>query len=546
MTGASSLPLQTWGGEFPVQYSSNLAIIFMVIFSLVMIGIGILAGRYQSSEEDYYVAGRSAGILVIALSIFASIQSGWGIVGFPGSAYRTGFEFIFIMGTSVIVGFVVAFWLLARKMRLLGEVRNAITAPDAMYYRFEDERVRLLGATAVFLGSMGYLASQYAALGIIGALVLPVGFYQALIIGLIVLGFYTVIGGILAAIWSDAIQGAMMIVGAFLTVYYVFTNFEGGFSGMVSTLETQSPQIFEFTMLGGNGLASIGFLISAIIIGLTLAGQPHAITKFYMTKRVSILKWGALISGLGYLLTSLYWWVGPLMRAAVARGQFGGELPAPDVALPMALIEFAPPVVTAFVLTSIVAAIMSTSNAFLNVGAAAIVHDFLMKHRDVDLSDHQQVLWSRVATGGLLVGAGVVAATFPGLIFVLGAAGWAIFASVIFPGVALAYNWGGATTEGVLWGGGVGLGTTVAFAYGAQYFGLSLPVGLLGGQVATVLGIVVFVGVSMVTDTNSYDDMADDIQTVLAVPRISGEPGEGGGARTVQADGGSQRSNQDS
>ncbi|QLG49118.1 sodium:solute symporter family transporter [Natrinema halophilum] len=536
------VPLQTWGGELPVQYSSNLAIVFMVIFSLVMIGIGILAGRYQSSEEDYYVAGRSAGILVIALSVFASIQSGWGIVGFPGSAYQTGFEFIFIMGTSVILGFVVAYWLLARKMRLLGEVRNAITAPDAMYYRFEDERVRLLGAAAVFLGSMGYLASQYAALGIIGALVLPVGFYEALIVGLIVLGFYTVIGGILAAIWSDAIQGGMMIIGAFLTVFYVFTNFEGGFDGMVTTLQSQSPEMFQFTLLGGDGLASVGFLLSAIIIGLTLPGQPHAITKFYMSKRVSILKWGALISGLGYLMTSLYWWVGPLMRAAVSRGQFGGELPATDVALPMALIEYAPPVVTAFVLTSIVAAIMSTSNAFLNIGAAAIVHDFLIQYMNTDLSDSQQVLWSRVVTGGLLVGAGVIAATFPGLIFVLGAAGWAIFASVIFPGVALAYNWRGATTEGILWGGAVGLGTTVAFAYGAQYVGLTLPVGLLGGQVATVLGILVFIGVSLVTDTCSYNDVPDDIQTVLDVSRVSGQTSDG---RALGADGGSRQADQE-
>ncbi len=535
MTPTAIGPLQTWGGELPVQYSSDLAIAFMVVFSVLMIGIGVLAGRYQSNEEDYYVAGRSAGILVISLSIFASIQSGWGIVGFPASAYETGFEFIFVMGTAVIMGFVVAYWLLARKMRLLGEVRNAITAPDAMYHRFGDDRIRLLGATSVFLGSMGYLASQYAALGIIGALVLPVGFDEALVIGLIVLGFYTVIGGILAAIWSDAIQGAMMIVGAFLTVFFVFTNFEGGFEGMVQTLSQDAPGMFQFTLLGGDGLASLGFLLSAVVIGLTLAGQPHAITKFYMTRRVSILKWGALISGLGYLFTSLYWWIGPMMRAAVSRGQFGGELPATDAALPMALIEYAPPVVTAFVLTSIVAAIMSTSNAFLNVGAAAIVHDFFIKHRGYDLTDRQQVLWSRVATAGLLVGAGLVAATFPGLIFVLGAAGWAIFASVIFPGVALAYNWSGATSEGAFWGGVVGLVTTLAFAYGANYVGFSLPLGLLGGQVATVLAILVFVGVSMVTDTAAGEDMPQDIQAVVDVPRISGQTRPGG---AVQADGG--------
>ena len=513
--------LQAWGGDLGIEYYSPTAVIFIAIFALLMIGIGIAASRYQTNQEEYFAAGRRAGILVIAISIFASVQSGWGMVGVTGSVFNYGFEYMLSTSGVIILGFAISYWLLGRKMRMLGEVKNAITVPDAMYYRFNDERIRLLGAASVLFGSMGYLAAQYAALGIIGALILPVGFYQALILGLIVIGFYTVIGGMLAAIWSDAIQGIMMIIGGVLTAYYVITGYPNGFSGMISSIQTTTPAFFDFTILGMDGLAPIGFILSVLVIQLTVAGQPQAITKFYMIRDISLLKWGALITGSAYLISTLYWWSAPFVRAAVAQGTIG-ELPTPDATLPVAVIEFAPDIVVAFVLTAVIAAIMSTSNAFLNMGASAVVHDLMINNQGMELTDQQEVRWSRIVTGFLLITAGILAATFPGLIFVLGAAGWALFASVIFPCVAIAYNWRGATAEGALWGSGTGFALTIIFAYAAEYLGFGLPLGVLGGQLAMMTGFILFVGVSKMTDTSDYGDLSDDIQDVMDLGRIRG------------------------
>lgn len=325
----------------------------------------------------------------------------------------------------------------------------------------------------------------------------------------------------LAAIWSDAIQGLMMIIGGALTSYYVITGFPNGFNGMISTLQSTSPAFFDFTILGMNGIAPIGFIVSVIVIQLTVAGQPHAITKFYMVREISLLKWGALITGAAYLISTLYWWSAPFVRAAVERGLIN-EPTTPDATLPIALIEFAPDVVIAFVLTAVIAAIMSTSNAFLNMGASAVVHDIMINYSSRELTNRQEVLLSRVTTVVLLAAAGILAATFPGLIFVLGAAGWALFASVIFPCVAIAYNWKGATTEGALWGSGIGFGLTIVFAYAVEYFGISLPFGFLGGQLAMLIGFTVFIGVSLVTNTSDYADLNNDIQDVMDLGRIKG------------------------
>ncbi|TYL37750.1 Na+:solute symporter [Natronococcus pandeyae] len=531
---STTVPLQTWGEELGVEYYSPNALVLFVFFSLLMVAIGILAGRYQTDREEYFVAGRRGGVFVVALAMFASIQSGWGMIGVTGTGFVVGLEYMIIVAVGTPFGFVLSYWLLGRKMRMLGELRDAITVPDAMYYRFEDERVRLLGATAVLLGCMGYLAAQYAALGIVGALVLPVSFFEALLIGLAVVGFYTVVGGMLASIWSDAIQGVLMVFGAVLTAYYVIANYPGGTDAMITTISAEQPEFFNFTLLGMDGLGAIGFLLSVVVIQLTVAGQPHATTKFYMIRDVSLLRWGAFITAFAYMLTALYWVTAPFVRAAI----FEGHVPDPgnpDAALPLALLEFAPDVVIAFVLVAIIAAIMSTSNAFLNMGASAVVHDYFLEHRGEEITDDQEVLYGRLTTLAILAVAGIIAATFPGLIFVLGAAGWAIFASVLFPCVAIAYNWRGATAEGALWGSAVGLALTLVMAYGVEYLGFSLPLGILGGQLAMVIGYAVFVGVSLVTSTNTYEDLDPDIQEVMDLGRVRGGTVS---SPTVAADGG--------
>lgn len=521
MIRSAVAPLQTWGGDIGVEYYSPTAVVFLVFFSVLMVAIGVFAARYQTDREEYFAAGRRGGVLVIALSMFASIQSGWGMVGVTGTGFAIGVEYLIIVGVGTPLGFVISYWLLGRKMRMLGEFRDAMTAPDAMYYRFRDERVRLLGVASVILGSMGYLAAQYAALGIIGALILPVSFFEALVLGLIVVGFYTVVGGMLAAIWSDAIQGAMMVIGALLSAFFIVTNYPGGTSGMVSTISTNQPAFFDFTLLGMNGIAPIGLLLSVVVIQFTVAGQPHAITKFYMIRDVSLLRWGAVITAVGYMFTALYWIAAPFVQAGILEGAVP-DPGNPDATLPLALVEFAPDIVVAFVLTAVIAAIMSTSNAFLNMSSAAVVHDFFIEHRGRELTDGEEVRYGRITTIFVLVAAGVIAATFPGLIFVLGAAGWAIFAAVIFPCIAVAYNWKGATAEGALWGSGTGLVLTLVLAYGVEYLGVSLPMGILGGQLAMVIGYVVFVAVSFVTSTSDYEDLDRDIQEIVDLGRIRG------------------------
>lgn len=516
MFDVNLFPLQAWGQDLGVQFeSTGVAIGAFAIFAVAMVGIGLYAARFTSGNVDYYAAGRRGSLFVISLSIFAGVQSGWGMVGSPGQAYLTGFAFLVFYGT-VPIGFLLGYWFLARKMRSLAYLKDAITAPDAVLYRYEDKRVHLLSIFGVIVGSIGFLATQYAAFGVIGAVLLPVNFFEAVVLGLVIVGLYTTIGGMLAAIWSDAVQGVMMIISAVLIAIYAFISFPNDFSGVYTTLSEQVPSMLTLN-------APAGLILSWFVIAAFHSAQPQFISKLMMAEDSAQLRWGGLIAGAGYLITMLFWVAGIVARAAEAAGLI--SIPTADAAIPVLLIEFTPPLVTAFVLASILAAIMSSSNAFINITAAAVTYDFYQQYQGNSLTDAGQVRWARIVTVIVLILALIVAATFPGIVFTLGAAALGVYISIFLPAVIMGYNWKRITSESVLWGGGIGALLAILLAFGGQYLGFSLPFGFLGGQFANIITVVLVVLISLATSTKNYDDIEDeDIKLIMDIPPLKGSP----------------------
>ncbi|MFC7174218.1 hypothetical protein ACFQL0_14425 [Haloplanus litoreus] len=105
------------------------------------------------------------------------------------------------------------------------------------------------------------------------------------------------------------------------------------------------------------------------------SGQPHMAHKLYMIRDVKLLKWGAPIAGLSYFLSSLMMLgIGISVRAGVETGALD-SLSNPDMAAPFFLSNFVSPIVAGVVFAAALGAIMSTSDAFINIGAANLARD---------------------------------------------------------------------------------------------------------------------------------------------------------------------------
>lgn len=479
-----------------------------VAYFLVVGSIGLWALRQTRTAGDFFVAGRRIGLLALALSAMAATISGFIFIGGPGLLYSVGLGALYIMLPASITGAMGA-WVLAKRMRLLGEVRGLITVPDAIGVRYRSRAAQGLAAVAILIAVIGYMATNLLALGLVIDAIFGIGLRPAIWLGMGITLAYSATGGILAGIYNDIFQGTLMAVAALL-VFLATMKVGGGLAEISRTIMAADP-----AFLGPWGkLTPLAALSFFFVFGIGSLGQPHVIHKYYMLKDPRRLRWFPLLMTLSILMTMLlFFGVGVAVKALVVRGELA-PLASPDQATPTFLLHFAPTLLAGVVLAGVVAAIMSTVNSFLSVGAAALTHDLPLALGRVP---RNALTMGRLYTVLLSLGAAVLAHLSGTLVAFLGIFGFGLFASTLTPALAIGLNWKGATKEGAIASILVGIMTTLTFE-SLAYFGVySFPQGVTISGLSLVLSILVFGLVSWLTGRRSAPELDDDIRMVLEI-----------------------------
>ena len=323
-----------------------------------------------------------------------------------------------------------------------------------------------------------------------------------------VLVFYCATGGIVASVYTDLFQGTIMLVAALLVFLTAANCVDGGFSEMSHTIMQDNPAAMgPWGTLGMMGCLSWYFLFT---LGGT--GQPHIITKFMMNRRISDVKYIYPVALAGFLLSALLWLsVGLVMRTLVLQGHHP-ELATADAAAPQFLQYYAHPVLAGIVFAALFAAIMSTADGFLNIGAAAIVHDIPQALRGRSLN--RELLWVRVATVGTAVVAALFALYSPfTLVALLGKYAWGVFAAACVPVVAIGFNWKRANAQAantaIICGLLMNLGVLIA-----EVWGVSISYGIDSSALTLLLSLVIFIVVSLLSPQPT---LPDDVRQVMEI-----------------------------
>ncbi|MEM7583912.1 MAG: hypothetical protein AAF560_11065, partial [Acidobacteriota bacterium] len=141
-------------------------IVTVVIYLAIVVAIGLWAARRTHDAKDFFIAGQGIGLLVTALATMSAAFSGFLFIGGPGLTYSLGMASFFI---SFPVSFTAGLlcWTVAKRLRLLSEVREVFTVPDAILARYRSRWASGLAAVAVVVGTLGYLGAQLQAMGVI-------------------------------------------------------------------------------------------------------------------------------------------------------------------------------------------------------------------------------------------------------------------------------------------------------------------------------------------------------------------------------------------
>jgi Na+/proline symporter len=495
----------------------------MVVYLVAVTAVGAWATRTTRTAGDFFLAGKGIGPVALSLSAVAATLSGFTFIGGPGLLYTVGLGALFIILPAGITNAIGA-WALARRLRLLVELRPVLTLPDAIGARFRSPAAQGLAGLSVLVAVIGYMATNVLAMGVVLEAVLGVTLAWGIWIGAGVTVLYAAGGGIRAGILTDLLQGVIMAVASVLVFLYAVGPLAGGVAapgpgggeapaglGAISAAILEADPGFLRPWGHLSPLAALSFLF---VFSVGVLGQPHVLHKFYMLRDPRAFRWYPLVSAAALCLSVLlFFGVGMAVKGAVVSGALAP--PAhPDAVTPLFLLERTPLLLAALVFAGVVAAIMSTLNSFMNVGAAALVHD-LPRGFGIQSTPEALLRRGRWATLLLTVAAALMAQLSGALVAFLGIFGWGLFASTLVPALAVGMNWTGATREGALASMGVGLVGTLALETLARFQLFTLPGGVTVSGLMLVASFLAFFGVSWLTRGRAPGQLDPDLRVLV-------------------------------
>lgn len=358
---------------------TDLVIFIFITFGNVIFGASFY--RKNKTSGQFTLGGSKIPAWVAGMSIFATFVSSISFLALPGKAYASNWNAL-VFSFSIPVASIMAVKFFVPLYRGLGSV----SAYNFLEIRF--------GSWARVYASACYILTQLMRTGaILLLLALPLNAMfgwnvkTVIIVTGIAVTFYSMLGGIQAVVWTDAIQGIILIVGAIVSaVILTFSMPEG------------PAQIFEIAAASNKfSLGSFGLsladstfwvvLIYGLFINLQNYGIDQNFVQRYMTTSTEQkAKSSALFGSLLYLPVSLiFFYIGTALFAyyTARPGLLPGELKLPgagDKIFPYFIVNGLPKGITGLLIASVFAAGMSTVSTSLNSTATIIYADYYKKY----------------------------------------------------------------------------------------------------------------------------------------------------------------------
>src|SRR5687767_15881715 len=152
------------------------------LYFAIVIAIGVWAARRTRTAADFFVAGQGIGLIALTVASVSTSVSGFAFIGGPGLMYAVGLGAMFIVLPASVTN-VMGAWVLAKRMRLLGEARGLMTVPDAIGARYRSPGAQGLAGVAMLVGIIGYMATNALAMGVVINAIFGVGISWGIWVG---------------------------------------------------------------------------------------------------------------------------------------------------------------------------------------------------------------------------------------------------------------------------------------------------------------------------------------------------------------------------
>lgn len=412
-------------------------LIFVCFFVLLMFLVGALVSKRVHDSDDFFLGGRNLPSFLLIATLLASEVGGGVMLGSVGYGYTKGWGALWYLAPMAI-GLALFGLIMSKRLKTDGDQHGYISMFEWLSGRFDNAvDIRLVGAIVMLTGFIGSLASQFIAMGTALSTIIHIDKIWGLVIGGIVVIVYASLGGLLSVVWTDLLQAAVFVFGMLVLLPLLVVQPEvGGIGNLLRFISGNYPDAFHSGTLDWR----IGMII-------TMSVAPFVRQYYY--QRMFAARTGksarvSIFSQAGLLIIIAVWTV--LVGSGV--NMINPLLDNPEEAMPWVLSHLFHPIVSAIILSAIVACIMSTADTFINAASLTLVRDIIGVAIKRSLDKKKELSLARVSS--LLIG-------FMGLAIALGSSSvmsaiqkaWSILGGGLFCPMVISYFWKKSTHQGV-------------------------------------------------------------------------------------------------
>lgn len=334
----------------------------VVIYMLLCLGIGFYYSKKAlSSEEEYWVASRFLGETTGALAVFAVVGSASTVIGITGLAYSVGLPYAAAVGMSFATQFPMVAYLTLKPIR----EKNICTLGEYFKETVGGMPVQAayVAMSVIFLSA--YVVPQLKASALLGQWLVG-GSYQTSVIFMgVTFLLYSSIGGMWAVTITDILQGGLMFIGGIIIAFMALVDY-GGIANLVEQSVAARPQLAN---IGMPILSLIGLASTWALWGLV---APATVMRILTMKSIRSARRSMAIGSIFAVFAVCFVATIVAMAASLISAT---ELTNPDMAYIVAVEKFFPPVIRGFMLATIFAAIMSSTDSLLLAVSATVARD---------------------------------------------------------------------------------------------------------------------------------------------------------------------------
>jgi SSS family solute:Na+ symporter len=377
-----------------MQFLGPIDWIFVVLYLLVIAGVSVWSIRKsKETTSDYFLANRNLGWFVIGASILASNVGSEHIVGLAGSAAKSGT----VLGHYELHSYIV---LILGWVFVPFYLRSSVyTMPEFLERRFNPQSRRLL----TIIQLISYVIAKASVTIFAGALVfnqfLGVDFWTGAIILVVVTGVYTIMGGLHAVMYTEAIQAIVLLLGSFVLMIFGLREV-GGWDALMQAVPKEKLNMF--LPLSDPEFPWLGILIASPIVGLWYwCTDQHIVQRCLAAKNEQEARRGTIFAAFLKLMPFFIFLIPGLIAYALhAQGKI--QLDDTNAAFPVMVKSIMPVGLRGVLAGGLLAALMSSLASVYNACSTLYTIDIYKKSHP-EASEKQLVKVGRIATAVIVL-----------------------------------------------------------------------------------------------------------------------------------------------